>query len=62
MESEKVDSMMFSMDVELKNMHTSVKRRCISKVIMSGRYRFILPMFDGRKILKQGIYIYIYIF
>ena len=53
-----VDSMMFSMDVELKNKHTSIKRRRISKTITSGRYRVILPMFNERKILKQEIYIF----
>ena len=47
--------MMFSMDVKLENMHTSSKRRRISKAITSGRYSSILAMFDGRKILKQAI-------
>ena len=51
-----VDSMIFSMDAKLKNKHTSLKRRRISRAITSGRYRlFFLPMFDGRKILEQGI-------
>ena len=45
-----VDSMMFSMDVKLKNKDTFIKRRHISKTITSGRYRFILPKFDGRNI------------
>ena len=54
-----VDSMTFLMDVKLKNKRTSIKRRCISKTITSGRYRFILPKFDGRKILKQGMYIFL---
>ena len=51
----KDDLMMFSIDVKLKNKHTSLKRRCISKMMTSGGYRVILPMFDGRKILKRGI-------
>lgn len=50
-----VDSMMFSMDVKLKSEHTSVKRRRTSKTITSSGYRVIFPMFDGRKILQQGI-------
>ena len=55
-----VDTMLFLMDFKLKNKHTSIKRRHISKTIMSGRYRFTLPMFNAKKkILKQGIYIYI---
>lgn len=44
-----VDLVMFLMDVKLKIKHTSLKRRPISKAIMSGRYRFILPKFDGGK-------------
>ena len=43
---------MFSMDVKLKNKHTSKKRTRISNAITCGRYRFILPMFDGKKILQ----------
>ena len=54
----KVDSMMFSINVKLKNKHTSLKRRQISKTIRSGGYRVTLPMFNGRKILKGGIYIF----
>ena len=34
-----VDSMMFSMAAKLKNKHTSIKRRCISKTITSVGYR-----------------------
>ena len=49
---------MFSMDVKLKNKHTSKKRTRISNAITCGRYRFILPMFDGKKIL-QWIYIFL---
>ena len=45
-----VDSMMFSMEVKLKNKDTFITRRHISKTITSGRYRFILPMFDERNI------------
>ena len=44
-----VDLGMFLMDVKLKIKHTSLKRRPISKAIMSGRYRFILPKCDGGK-------------
>ena len=44
--------------VKLKNKHTSLKRRQISKTIRSGRSRVTLPMFNGRKILKGGIYIF----
>ena len=46
-----VDSMS-SMDVKLKNKHTSKKRSRISNAITCDRYRFILPMFDGRKVLQ----------
>ena len=55
----KVDLVMFLINVKLKNKHTSLKRRPISKAIMSGRYRFILPKFDGRKISKLRIHMYI---
>ena len=54
-----VDLVMFLMGVKLKTKHTSLKRRPISKAIMSGRYRFILPKFDGRKISKLRIHMYI---
>lgn len=54
---EEAASMMFSMDVKIKNKHdASLKRRHISKTITSGGYRVTLPKFNGRKILKQGIY------
>ena len=49
---------MFSMDVKLKNKHTCKKRTRISNAITCGRYRFILSMFDGKKIL-QWIYIFL---
>ena len=52
-----VDLMMFPTNVKLKNKHTCIKTRRISKTILPyGRYSFMLPMFDGRKILKQEIY------
>ena len=55
-----VDSMMFSMDEELKNKYTSIKGRSVSKMITSGRCWSILPTFDGRKILQQGTHTFIY--
>lgn len=57
-----VDLVMFLMDVKLKNKQTSLKRRPISKAMMSGRYRFILPKLDGRKISKLRIHMYINIY
>ena len=54
----KVDSMRFWINVKLKNKCTSLKRNKISKTIRSGGYRVILAMFNGRKILKGGIYIF----
>ena len=51
-----VDLVMFLMDVKLKNKQTSLNRRPISTAIMSGRYGFILPKFDGRKISKLRIH------
>jgi len=50
----KVDSIKFSLNVKLEYYYTSIKRRRISKAITSGRYRLILPMFRGRKFLKQA--------
>lgn len=47
--------MMFLMDVKFKSEYIFVKRRCIFKMIMFSGYRVIFLMFDGRKILQQGI-------
>lgn len=41
------DSIMFSMDVKIKNKHASLKRTRISKTITSGGYGVIFPMFNG---------------
>ena len=52
----KVDSMKFTINVnvKLKYKYTSIERRRISIAITSGRCRLILPMFSGRKFLKQA--------
>jgi len=50
----KVDSMMFSINVKLKNKHTSLKRRQISKTIRSGGYRVITSNVQWKKNLKRG--------
>ena len=58
-----VDLMMFPTNVKLKNKHTCIKTRRICKTIYHyyGRDSFMLPMFDGTKILKQEIYYFFYL-
>ena len=43
------------MNLKFQNKHTSLKGRQVSKAITSGRYRFILPIFDGGLMLKSNL-------